>query len=229
MPDEKKTWLRRRVEDALQRGFMQAYESVKVDPNNFLLQLRTGYALPISTYDGVFSLPEEHLDAVAFNVIRAGQKVAAVEGAGFGLGGLLTIVPDLSILAGITIRTIQKLSLIYGFQYNTDDEMAELWVAAASAAGVDISRELLEKQFVNRFVPRVIQRIAVQASTDVVERWAGRLIPVVSSAIGGALNYYFVRAWGERAMSHFRDKHRAVRQSRILTGPQSFSALPPSP
>jgi len=42
-------------------------------------------------------------------------------------------------------------------------------------------------------VPRVIQRIAVQAGADVVEKWAGRLIPVVSSAIGCALNYYFVR------------------------------------
>ncbi len=229
MPDEKKTWLRRRVENALQRGFTQAYETVKVNPDHFLLQLRTAYELPISSYDGVFSVPEDQLDAVAFDVIHAGQKVAAAEGAGFGLGGLLTIVPDLSILAGITIRTIQKLSLIYGFQYNTDDEMAELWVAAASAAGVDISRELLEKEVVNRFVPRVIRRIALQASADVVEKWAGRLIPVISSAIGGALNYYFVRAWGERAMSHFREKHRAVRQSRILTGPQTFSALPPGP
>jgi hypothetical protein len=229
MPDEKKTWLRRRVEHALQRGFMQAYETVKVNPDNFLLQLRTAYELPISSYQGVFSVPEEHLDGVALDVIRAGQKVAAVEGAGFGLGGLLTIVPDLSILAGITIRTIQKLSLLYGFPYNTDEEMAELWVAAASAAGVDISRELLEKEVVNRFVPRVIQRIAVQASADVVERWAGRLVPVLSSAIGGALNYYFVRAWGERAMAHFRQKHSAVRQTRLVVEAASFSALPPGP
>src|ERR1035438_6279152 len=61
-----------------------------------------------------------------------------------GLGGILTIVPDLSILAGITLRTVQKLSLLYGFEYNTDEETAELWVAAASAAGVDVSRELLD-------------------------------------------------------------------------------------
>ena len=54
------------------------------------------------------------------------------------------IVPDLGILSAITMRTIQKLSLIYGFELNTDDEIAELWIAAASAAGVDISRELLE-------------------------------------------------------------------------------------
>jgi len=42
------------------------------------------------------------------------------------------------------------------------------------------------------------------------------LIPVVSSLIGGTLNYYFVRGWGERAHKHFREKHLARRQQRML-------------
>jgi uncharacterized membrane protein YdjX (TVP38/TMEM64 family) len=125
---------------------------------------------------------------------------------------MLTLVPDLSILAGITLRTIQKLSLLYGFEFRTDEDTAELWIAAASAAGVDISRELLEKEVVSRFVPRVIQRIAVQASGEVVEKWSGRLIPLASSLIGAGLNYYFVRAWGQRARSHFRQRHLEVRR-----------------
>src|SRR6202034_492136 len=137
--------------------------------------------------------------------------LAAAEGAGFGWGGILTIVPDLGFLSVITMRTVQKLSLIYGFELNTDNEIAELWIAAASAAGVDISRELLEKEVVNKFVPRVIQRIAVKAGTEVVEKWAGRLIPLVSSAIGCGLNYYFVKAWGDRARAHFRAKHLEMR------------------
>ncbi len=127
------------------------------------------------------------------------------------MGGAITILPDLSILATVTLRTIQKLSLLYGFEFNTDEEISELWIAAATAAGVDISRELVEKEVVNRFVPRVIQRIAVKASGEVVEKWAGRVIPVVSSLIGGGLNYYFVRGWGERANAHFRQKHFLVR------------------
>jgi EcsC protein family len=207
MDNEKKGWLRRRVESAIQSGFTNAYNTVRVDPGKFLMQMRAAYGVPVSTFEGVYSVPVEQLDSVAVDVVRAGMKMAAAEGAGFGLGGVLTIVPDLGILAAITMRTIQKLSLLYGFEFNTDDEMAELWVAAASAAGVDISRELLEKQIVNRFVPRVIQRIAVQASGEVVEKWAGRLIPILSSAIGAGLNYYFVRAWGERAIQHFREKH----------------------
>ena len=217
MVEERKSWLRRRVETALMNGFSRAYSTVRVDPNKFLLQLRAAYRLPISGYHGVFSLEVGELDVVAESVIRSGMKVAAVEGAGFGLGGLLTIVPDLGLLSAITMRTIQKLSLIYGFQFNTDDEVAELWIAAASAAGVDISRELLEKEVVNKFVPRVIQRIAARASTEVVEKWAGRVIPLASAAIGAGLNYWFVRAWGERARAHFRQRHLLLRE-RALSG-----------
>src|ERR1700757_3553665 len=216
MAEQGKSWLRRRVEAGMVRGLTRAYSTVRVDPDKFLLQLRAGYRMPISGYHGVYSLEIGEVDAVADSVIRAGMKVAAVEGAGFGLGGLITIVPDLGILSAITMRTIQKLSLLYGFEFNTDDEMAELWIAAASAAGVDISRELLEKEVINKFIPRVIQRTATQASGEVVEKWAGRLIPVASSLIGAGLNYYFVRTWGKRAAAHFRERHLQVRQRSLL-------------
>ena len=193
-------------------GLTRAYSTVRVDPDKFLLQLRAAYRMPISGYHGVYSLEIGEIDVVADSVIRSGMKVAAVEGAGFGLGGLITIVPDLGILSAITMRTIEKLSLVYGFEFKTDDDIAELWVAAASAAGVDISRELLEKEVINKFVPKVIQRIAAKASAEAVEKWAGRLIPLASSAIGAALNYWFVRAWGERAKAHFRQRHLLLRQ-----------------
>jgi hypothetical protein len=211
------SWLRRRVEKALVRGMNRAYETVKVNPDHFLLQLRTAYELPITSFQGVYSLDMAVLDDVATKVIRGGMKAAAIEGAGLGLGGIITMVPDLSILAGITLRTVQKLSLLYGFEYNTDEETADLWLAAASAAGVDVSRELIEKEVVTRFVPRIIRRIAVQASGEFVEKWSGRLIPVASSAIGAGLNYFFVRAWGTRARTHFRQRHME-RRGRMIEG-----------
>jgi len=203
--------LRRRVEAGVSKGLNRAYTTVRVDPDKFLLQLRAGYRVPISGYHGVFSLEIHELDVVAESIIRGGMKMAAVEGAGFGLGGLITIVPDLGVLSAITMRTVQKLSLLYGFQFNTDDEIAELWIAAASAAGLDVSREFVEREVVQRFVPRVIQRIAAKASAEMVEKWAGRLIPLASSAIGAGLNYWFVRAWGERARTHFRKRHLQLR------------------
>jgi hypothetical protein len=226
MTDERKSWLRRRVETALTKGLNRAYTTVRVDPDRFLLQLRAAYRVPISGYHGVFSLEIHELDIVAGSIIRGGMRMAAVEGAGFGLGGLITIVPDLGVLSAITMRTVQKLSLLYGFQFNTDDEIAELWIAAASAAGLDVSREFVEKEVVQRFVPRVIQRIAAKASAEMVEKWAGRLIPLASSAIGAGLNYWFVRAWGERARAHFRQRHLQVRERERALIVDSQKTLP---
>jgi len=213
----RKSWMRRGVEAAVRSAFMKAYSTVKVNPEKYLDHLRMAYNLPAATYQGMYSVDPGTLDHIAEQTIRAHMRLATVEGAGLGLGGMFTMLPDLGILAAITLRMIQKLSLIYGFPYNTEEEEAELWVAAASAAGVDISRELLEKQFVAKFVPRVIQRIAVSASAEIVEKWTARLIPLVSSAIGAGLNHYFVKVWGERAMGHFRQKHMQMRAQHVNT------------
>jgi hypothetical protein len=221
-----KSWLRSRIETGLVRGLTHAYETVKVNPDKFLIQLRAAYDLPITSFESMHALEIGRLDEVANSILRSSTKMAAVQGAGFGLGGLLTVVPDLGFLSAITMRTIQKLSLIYGFQFNTDDEMAELWIAAASAAGVDISRELLEKEVINKFIPRVIQRIAAKASGEVVEKWAGRLVPVASSLIGAGLNYYFVRTWGNRAVAHFRQRHLETRRRMLSTEPLPLTVVP---
>ncbi len=211
-----KSWMRLRVEDALRGALTKAYHTVKVDPANYLDHLRMAYDLPALTYEGLYGVPVETLDRIAYEAIQTTRKMAAAEGAGLGMGGLFTVVPDLGILSALTLRMIQKLSLIYGFQYNTEEEEAELWIAAASAAGVDISRELLEKQFVSKFVPKVIQKIAVSASAEIVEKWTARLIPVISGVIGAGLNYYFVRVWGERAVAHFRQRHLNLRHKHAM-------------
>jgi uncharacterized protein (DUF697 family) len=212
-----KSLLRRGLEGAIRSAFIKAYDTVKVDPDNYLEHLRMAYSLPALTYAGVYSVNLTVLDQIAEETIRGSMRIAAAEGAGFGMGGMFTILPDLGILAAITIRMIQKLSLIYGFQYNTENEEAELWVAAASAAGVDISRDLVERRVISKFIPRVIQRIAASASAEMVEKWTARLIPVVSSVIGAGLNYYFMRVWGQRAVSHFRQRHLEMRRQRLAT------------
>src|SRR5262249_43908566 len=97
----RKTWLRARIETALVHGLTRAYETVKVDPAKFLIQLRAAYGLPITGFHGVYGLELTHLDDIAQSVIRSGMKVAAAEGAGLGLGGIMTVVPDLGILSAI--------------------------------------------------------------------------------------------------------------------------------
>jgi uncharacterized protein (DUF697 family) len=167
----------------------------------------------------MFLIEPEVLLPLAERTIRASAKMAALEGAGFGLGGLLTIFPDMGVLSAITVRLLQKLSLLYGFEYATEDETVELWLAAASAAGLDLGREFVEKRAIEQVIPRIMDRIAVKVGAEVAEKWSGRLIPILSAGAGGTLNYYFVRSWGRRAQKHFAERHRSVREQGLSRGP----------
>jgi uncharacterized protein (DUF697 family) len=223
---ENNSWLARRMESALKSALTRAYESVRVHPEEYLMHLRMAHGVQARSYEGLFTVPVAELDSIAEQTVRGAMKMAGAEGAGMGLGGFVTMVPDLGILSAITMRMVQKLSLLYGFQFNTDEEIAELWVAAATAAGVDISKELLERTVLKSFVQRVVGRIARRFSAEFAEKAVGRAVPLLSSAIGAALNYYFVRAWGDRALAHFRQRHLDERNRRtqpILLGPPPAS------
>ncbi len=88
-----------------------------------------------------------------------------------------------------------------------------MWIAAASAAGIDFSKDMAEKQMLEKLAPRVASRLAVKIGEESAEKWIGRIVPLASSAIGGALNYTFVRSWGRRVQRHLREKHLAERAS----------------
>jgi len=60
-----RSWLMRKFESAIQRGFMRAYHQVRVDPARFLMHLRSAHSLPISSYEGVFQLDLRLLDGIA--------------------------------------------------------------------------------------------------------------------------------------------------------------------
>jgi uncharacterized protein (DUF697 family) len=124
---------------------------------------------------------------------------------------MITLLPDASLLTVITLRLVQRLALLYGFESQGGDQRLEMWKAAAAAAGIDYGKDLAEKQILERLGPRIAKLFAQKIGAEAAEKWAGRLVPLASSAIGGALNFSFVRAWGRRVQRHLRMKLLAAR------------------
>jgi len=216
------SWLEGQIAEAFRSTLTRVYRSVQVDPVRYRAHLRQAYGVAAESADEMFFLPIEEVDSIARQQVSGAMKLAAAGGAGFGLGGVATLVPDMGILAAVTLRMLQKLSLLYGFEYNTEEEVAEFWIAAASAAGVDLGREALEKRVLRPLVQRAIVRVSERAGAEMAEKIAARAVPIVSSAAGALINYYFVRAWGRRAQQHFRQRHLEERERR-----QAHALLPP--
>jgi uncharacterized protein (DUF697 family) len=211
----------------LRFGVRRGLQSVEVNPENFRRQLADKHGLWVPNFGRMHDVPLERLDAIAQKLIRDAERLALAEGAGFGLGGMITLLPDASILTAITLRLIQRLCLLYGFETRGQDERVELWLAAATATGVDYGKDLVEKQMFEKLGPRIAQRLALKLGEETAEKWVGRMIPLASSAIGGLLNFSFVRTWGRRVQRNLREKHLAARVSDARTA-QAFPGSNPN-
>ena len=211
----------------LRFGVQRGLRSVEVNPEDFRRQLADKHGLWIPNFGRMHDVPLERLDAIAQKLIRDAERLGAAEGAGFGLGGMITLLPDASILTAITLRLIQRLCLLYGFETRGQDERVDLWLAAATATGIDYGKDLVEKQMFEKLAPRIAQRLALKLGEETAEKWVGRMIPVASSAIGGLLNFSFVRTWGRRVQRNLREKHLAARVSDAGTA-RPFPASDPN-
>jgi hypothetical protein len=181
--------------------------SVEIDPEEFRRQLKKKFRLEVADFRQMRHVPVARLDAIAKTLIRDTERLALLEGAGFGLGGMITIIPDAGLLTILTLRLVQRLCLLYGFEHRGENEHPELWMAAAAAMGVDYGKDLAEKQLIERLAPRIAERLAIKLGQETAEKWVGRMIPLASSAIGGGLNFFFVRAWGRRVQRNLRLRH----------------------
>jgi hypothetical protein len=201
----------RAVGKFLRFSVLRGLRSVEIDPEEFRRTLAEKHGLWVPHFGRMKDAPLEKLDAIAERLIHDAQRLAMAQGAGFGLGGVMTVIPDTGFLTLITLRLIQKLCLLYGFEENGPEKRAQLWMAAATASGIDFGKDLAEKQMIEKLAPRLATRLAVRIGEESAEKWVGRLVPLASSAIGGALNYSFVRTWGRRVQRNLREKHLAER------------------
>src|ERR1700719_2863145 len=218
----------RGVNRALRFGLRRGMRSIEVRPEDFRRQLADKHGLWVPNFSRMHDVPLERLDAIAKTLIRDAERLAFAEGAGFGLGGMITLLPDASLLTAITLRLIQRLCLLYGFETRGGDERVQLWMAAATATGVDYGKDLVEKQMFEKLAPKIAQRLAVKLGAEAAEKWVGRLIPLASSALGGALNFSFVRGWGRKVQRNLRERHVLVRASRAGSAIHPYSATEPT-
>jgi len=207
----------------LRFGARRGMRSIEIDPEVFRRELSEKHGLWVPNLARLKEVPIEHLDTVAARLIRDAERLALVEGAGLGLGGIITFLPDASFLTIITLRLIQRLALLYGFETRESEQRIEMWKAAAAATGIDYGKELAGKQMCEKIAPRVAKELAAKLGTETAGKWVGRMVPLASSAIGGALNFSFVRGWGRRTQRHLRAKHLEAK-TRAATPRRTYTA-----
>ncbi len=144
---------------------------------------------------------------------RKHVRRSGLEGAAAGLGGALTIVPDLAALAWIQGRMVFFIAAAHGFDPRHPMRPAELLTlqgiyptAAEARTALDGAGVPLAQQFVRsrrdsdeELVPRLVKLVG----RKVAKRAMLKLVPVLSSPISAVSNRQATADLGRRALSYY--------------------------
>jgi hypothetical protein len=138
-------------------------------------------------------------------------SLARFGGAVTGVGGIVTVVPDLASLAWIQSRMIFYIAASFGFDPRDPMRPAELLVLQGSLfSDVESARRALDgigttvaEAYVGSKLSReeaMAHRLAMMVGRRAVRRFAGRLIPFAAIAFNAIANERETRALADRAI-----------------------------
>ena len=78
-------------------------------------------ANPLSIAD-IAQLPLKNMDRVAEDFKQSRTRVAALQGATTGIGGIFTLAIDIPALLGLSLKTLQEIAISYGYDPKEKNE-----------------------------------------------------------------------------------------------------------
>ncbi|HEV2237206.1 MAG TPA: EcsC family protein [Ktedonobacterales bacterium] len=187
------------------------------DPQVIRLHQQHG-AKNVRTLEDIRALPLERMDDVAQHVARLYRHRAAMTGALTGLpGGLWALAAagaDVQLTAIYAVRMAAGVAQAYGYDTSAPQEMAQLADVLALVAGVDSLRGIgnwLTREGLIHYLPEVLPKLVVRIGGQITKEQAGkligRLVPGVGAAIGGVIDYSFLRVAGDKAINFYHQRY----------------------
>jgi uncharacterized protein (DUF697 family) len=155
--------------------------------------------------------PRRKPAALARSARRRHARLARLEGAVTGLGGMAGIIPDLVALAWIQSRLVFHVAAAYGFDPADPMRPAELLVlhgiypdpvtarAALDGIGRPVAIAYAQRSF-GAADRALVARLARMVGRETTQRVAGRFIPGVASVLNAVTNERDTRALANRAI-----------------------------
>lgn len=170
-------------------------------------------------------------DQLAGSVDKWAIGLAVVEGAATGAGGFLSITVDIPLIITLAFRTIHKVGLCYGYEYNSDidkqyicsilsasgansvSEKAAALTALRSLASISttqtvetLAEKSARKKIANESTIITLKKLSHQLGINFSKRKALQLLPAVGAIVGGSVNGWFISDVANAARRSFQQR-----------------------
>lgn len=234
-------WAYGRIPDAgrrnLERAILGVIEMLRdasrwTYPDSGIVREARRSGIGVADYRELSRHDIEDLDGIARRYFGSNKIVAALEGAGCGLGGVALLAADVPALFAISFRAIQQIGSSYGFDME-DPDMLPVVMSVFSVgttasntakrvalrdmrtAAVALGRNLTYREVAKATRTGVVvgllkentKHLPKTIATNITKRKLAQAIPFVGVAIGVGFNYWFVSNTTRAAYMIFREMH----------------------
>jgi hypothetical protein len=77
---------------------------------------------PIHSVSDIKDIPLKSMDKISQEVVERRKKFASIQGASTGIGGIFTLAIDIPALLAISLKTLQEIAIIHGYDPNEKSE-----------------------------------------------------------------------------------------------------------
>ena len=172
------------------------------------------------------------LDTLAMRYFTSNKVIAALQGAGCGIGGLALLAADLPALFTISLRAIQQIGACYGLAVRNPSLTPVIMNILNTGASFDTALRkrafldtdlalprLADSEAVRRVIERIqsgtlegivrgnIHRIPGEMARNIAEKKLLQFIPLVSAGISAGFNYWFMSNTLQSSYMIFRKLH----------------------
>lgn len=103
-------------------SYLQTGGKYLINERQILDTIQTTANSPIESIQDVSSIPIANMRQITQKITDKRIKAAAIQGASTGFGGLFTLAIDIPALLGLSLKTLQEIAIIYGYDPNDKNE-----------------------------------------------------------------------------------------------------------
>lgn len=172
----------------------------------------------VETLNDVQSLSLVEMDNTVKKLTKSRKKIATVQGASTGFGGIFTITLDIPLLLGLQLKTLQDIAICYGFDPASEKERIFIVKCLQFVSSDIVGKEAILKQLTLFDQPEKINDREViseiQGWREVIFTYRDQIgwkklfqmVPVAGLLFGAFINRSAINDIAEAGMNLYRKR-----------------------
>lgn len=172
--------------------------------------------LEIRTIEDLACIPIETMKLAGEDLKKNRSKLATLQGASTGIGGIFTLAVDIPVLLGLSLKTLQEIAMIHGYNPNEKNERIFIVKCLQFASADIVGKEAILNELSSTYNQRESKEMVsqLQGWREVVYTYRDQfgwkkllqMVPIAGMIFGAFTNRSMIQDIADTGMMLYRKR-----------------------